>query len=177
MKRLESSLTFAESAHRGQWRDGENPLPYFTHPIDVLCKCRYIGRVVDEDMLCAAVLHDILEETTQTEAEIQRLFGDSVANLVIELTRTEPSPRDIQGMTKLEIWELRSELLLAGIEKMSDQAKVIKLADRLSNLEEAQRTRSPKSLARYQVQSKRILRLIPKSVNPRLWSAVKALLT
>lgn len=171
--RLEQALAFAVEAHHGTFRDGEMPLPYVTHVIDVVNNLRYIGRELDEEVLCAALLHDTLEETQVKPRDLKRLFGDRVAGLVEELTRREPTAAEAKDLGPDALYELRSRYLLEGIQKMSPEAQKIKLADRLSNLEEAFATRRGNNRKRYLAQSREILNLIPKSVSPALWKAVR----
>lgn len=172
---VEAAIEFAVKAHKGQYRDGDEPLPYITHPLDVLANLRYTGEVTDSDMLCTAVLHDVVEESGVTFEEIEEKFGRRVRELVRELTREEPGPAQTAGMTRDEIWELRSNMLLEEIGKMSPTAQAIKLADRLSNLYEATRSKSGKKLERYNKQTAKILKIIPRKANPGLWEAVKRL--
>ena len=49
---LELAIEFAVQAHRSQFRDGDHPLPYITHPLDVLANLRYTGQVTDPAILC-----------------------------------------------------------------------------------------------------------------------------
>jgi guanosine-3',5'-bis(diphosphate) 3'-pyrophosphohydrolase len=170
---LHRALSFALQAHLGIDREGDAPLPYFTHPIEVLANLRYVGGVSDPDMLCVAVLHDVVEESPIHLAEIEAQFGPRVASLVKELTRREPGPDETSGLDKGEIWNLRSEILLGEIAKMSADAQVVKLADRLSNIREAKRTKRNEKLKRYLGQTKKILDLVPESVNPGLWQAIR----
>jgi (p)ppGpp synthase/HD superfamily hydrolase len=170
---LHRALSFALKAHSGADREGESPLPYFTHPMEVLQNLRYVGGVTDPDLLCAAVLHDVVEESPVHLAEIRSQFGDRIADLVVELTRQEPSVAEIQGMDKAQIWNLRSQMLLAEIARMSPDAQQVKLADRLSNLREAKRTKRAEKLKRYISQTRRVLEIIPESVNPGLWQAIR----
>jgi len=172
---VDAAIEFAAKAHRGQIRDGANPLPYITHPVEVLVNLRYLGGVTDEAMLCAAALHDVVEETSVRFEAIEERFGPRVRELVQELTRREPTPAETKGMTKDQIWELRSGMLLAEIAKMSPDAQAIKLADRYSNLSEARRTKAGKKLARYNDQTTKILKIVPKKINPGLWEAIKNL--
>lgn len=171
--RLEQALNFAIEAHQGAVRDGEMPLPYVTHVVDVLNNLRYIGRELDEDVLCAALLHDTLEETAVKPRDIKRMFGDRVVGLVEELTRKEPSATEAKSLDPDALYELRTRYLLDGIAAMSPEAMKIKLADRLGNLEEAFATRRGNIRKRYMAQSREILAIIPKSVSPALWKAVK----
>jgi guanosine-3',5'-bis(diphosphate) 3'-pyrophosphohydrolase len=172
--RLTEALEFANERHRGQWREGEHPLPYVFHPIEVMLQLRHAGGVTDEGMLVAALLHDLLEETGTTVEEIEHRFGSDVAQLVAELTRREPDPKDTEGMDKDEIWRLRADMLLEDVARMSPRAMTVKLCDRIVNLQEAARTRRGRKLERYVWQSGRVLDAIPRSVHPRLWDELKA---
>ncbi len=172
---LTHAIDFAVAAHRGQYRDGDHPLPYITHPLDVLANLRYTGAVTDSDMLCTAVLHDVVEECGVSFDELELKFGARVRELVQELTRYEPNESERAGLTKDEIWELRSELLLKEISEMSPTAQAIKLADRLSNLSESKRTKLGKKFERYNLQTAKVLKIIPRKVNPGLWDALKKL--
>lgn len=171
---LDRAILFAAQRHRGQRRDGEHPLPYLTHPIEALGNLRYVGQVTDPKMLVVAVLHDVLEESETTADEVEAHFGPEVRQLVVELTRREPTRSETAGMDKTEIRALRSAILLAEIAEMSPEAQTIKLADRLANLREAKRTRSLAKLERYYVQTREILKIIPKTVNPHLWREIQA---
>lgn len=171
---LSSAILFAAEKHDQDYRDGDYGLPYATHPIEVCTLLRYVGGVTDEEVLCAAALHDILEETSVPAEELEAKFGSRATALVKELTRTEPSAKEIEGMDKEAVWQLRSGLLLKDIEGMSKDAWQVKLADRLANLRQAKITRSGKKLSRYVDQTKKILKVIPKSANVALWRAIES---
>lgn len=170
---VERAIELATRWHRGQERDGENPLPYITHPLEVLGFLRHIGKVTDEELLCVAVLHDLFEETEIEEGEIEKIFGGRVFGLVKKLTRREPSENETAGLSKSEIWQLRSEMLLEEIGKMSADAQTVKLADRLSNVREAFNTKSGEKLDRYVKQTRTILKIVPRKVNVGLWDAIE----
>jgi len=169
---LSRAIKWAAKLHLTQFRDGDHPLPYIVHPIEVLSNLRYVGGIEEESMLIVAVLHDTVEEGGTTLAKIQEKFGERVAALVEELTRYEPTESEKSGLTTDQIWQLRSDLLLAEIAKMSKSAQTIKLADRLSNVQEAYRSKSGKELTRYIDQTQRILTIIPREANPGLWDAI-----
>ncbi len=172
MRKLDEAILVAAKLHNGQVRDGEKPLPYIVHPIEVLSNLRYVGHVIDEDMMVTAVLHDTVEESGTDLDKIGKQFGKRVKALVAELTRREPKKKEIAGLSLEEIWTLRSDMLLEEIAKMSGDAKTIKLADRLSNLKEALRTKFGDKLDRYLAQTAQILDAIPREVNPSLWDAL-----
>lgn len=173
---LHRALKFALNAHKGQDRDGPSPLPYITHPFEVVNVLRYIGGVTDERVLVSTALHDVLEETDVTAEEIEEKFGDDVLRLVKEVTRREPSADEIVNLDEDQIWVLRTRIFLDEIRQMSEQAWQIKLADRYSNLGNAFYTRSPKKLERYVWQSILILEIIPRTANPQLWDGVQAMI-
>ncbi len=173
---LHQAIRWASKKHKGADRDGESPLPYITHPIEVLINLRTLGGVTDEAMLCAAVLHDTLEETDARPEEIEQRFGPQVTHLVIELTREEPSEEEAAGLSRTALSRLRTEKLLREVEAMSPEAQIVKLADRLANLRDAPRTRSKERLTDYQAQTYRILERIPRDRSPELWDAIQDLL-
>lgn len=172
MSKLDEAIRWAAELHSGQVRDGDAPLPYLVHPIDVLSNARYVGGVTDPDMLVAAVLHDTVEESGANLDEIEGRFGKRARELVGELTRREPTAEETAGLSAKEIWKLRAEMLLQEISKMSPDAQTLKLADRLSNLREAKRTKKGDKLERYLWQTGRILEIVPKTVNPGLWESI-----
>jgi len=171
---LQEATLWAAQLHSGQFRDGEAPVPYIAHPIEVMSLLRHVGGVSDEEMLCGAVLHDTVESCGIAFADIEARFGSRVAGLVRGMTRSEPSDAQIAGLSREALWQLRSEMLLEDIRRMDPEVWPIKLADRLSNLREAEHAKSEKKLDRYRKQTESILAIIPKSANVALWKAIRA---
>jgi (p)ppGpp synthase/HD superfamily hydrolase len=175
--KLHQAFRLCFKAHKNQEIESCSPsMPYSSHPIDVANKLRFVGGVTDEDMLAAAYLHDVLEFTDVTLAEIKEQFGERVAGLVLELTRREPLDIEMEGKSDVERSELRSRMMLDEISRMGPDAQVIKLADRLSNLVMAFQTRKGDRLTRYLAQTKRILEIIEPKRNPALWKAIDDLI-
>jgi len=122
---LADAINLAFNAHLGQLRkSGE---PFIMHPlrvIDQLIKWQYIN----ENDLCAAVLHDTIEDTSVTFEEIKNLTSLYVANIVLELT-------NVYTKQKYPILnrEERKILEFQRIAKCSEMAKIIKCADRIDN--------------------------------------------
>ncbi len=168
-----AALEFAHNSHRGQSREGDAGIPYLHHPLEVASLLFQIGGVADHEDIAAAILHDTIEEGGISQNDIEEKFGRVISHLVGELTRAEPSEDQAQVLTKIELYELRTNLLLAGIKVMSPRAQRIKLADRLSNWREAKAVRRTKKLARYGRQTLAILEVIPRSVCPPLWDTLK----
>jgi (p)ppGpp synthase/HD superfamily hydrolase len=115
---------FARLAHKGQQRKYCG-LSYAVHP------ARVAGRVAvhplaDDEMVAAAFLHDVVEDTPITLNEIKSEFGPCVARLVGELTK----PGVISGATRSE----KKAFEIAYLAGASREAKIIKLLDRIDNL-------------------------------------------
>ncbi len=166
-------MLMAAKSHAGQDREGDNALPYLTHPIEVLMRLRMQGGVRDLDVLCAALLHDVVEECGVQPSRIEQEFGQRVASLVRELTRTEPTPEQAQGLDADALWKLRADMLLQDIAGMGPDAMTVKLADRISNVLGALETKRGRKLDRYVRQTRKILRVIPRDVNPPLYDELK----
>lgn len=170
--KLHKALEYAVQAHSGQDRDGAMPPPYACHPVEVMLNLRYIGGIADEDILATALLHDTIEETETTLNDIRDAFGDRVAALVKELTRTEPTSAQVDGLSKDAVWKVRAQMLLDEIAMMSPDAQIVKLGDRLSNVREARLAKSAAKFERYVGQTQRILAIIPRERSPKLWDAI-----
>ncbi|HXU67131.1 MAG TPA: bifunctional (p)ppGpp synthetase/guanosine-3',5'-bis(diphosphate) 3'-pyrophosphohydrolase [Casimicrobiaceae bacterium] len=122
---VERAFEFSESAHRGQFRkSGE---PYITHPLavaSILSEWR-----LDAEGLAAALLHDVMEDTSVTRGEIESTFGKPVAAMVDGLSKLD----QIEFATREDAQaESFRKMLLA----MARDVRVIliKLADRLHNM-------------------------------------------
>lgn len=124
---IQKAIEYAKVKHSGQNRLFSKE-PYVNHPIRVM-------QIIDEnkktnrkeDLFIAAILHDILEETSTSEEEIEKTFGKKVLELVKELTTNEEERKKI-GKTKYLLEKMSNP------EKMSNWGLIIKLADRLDNL-------------------------------------------
>ncbi len=125
IEKLRRAYEYAREMHEGQMR--ESGEPYITHPIAVATVLVDLG--MDTDAICAALLHDVVEDTPATYDDVRDKFGEDVANLV-------------DGVTKLDKIKLASkeEQQAENIRKiflsMSKDIRVIiiKLADRLHNM-------------------------------------------
>jgi guanosine-3',5'-bis(diphosphate) 3'-pyrophosphohydrolase len=120
---LLAAVEFAESRHRGQDRKGVDPPPYITHPIAVarlLADHGYAGETV---ALCAAILHDTVEDTDATIEELAERFGPQVASVVAEVTDDKGLPVEARKRAQIE-----------HAPHMSREAKLVKLADKTANV-------------------------------------------
>lgn len=122
---LRNAHSFGSGAHSGQFRkSGE---PYFSHPIAV---ARILSSLhLDAPTLTAALLHDVVEDTEISKAEISERFGDSVAELVDGVSKLAKIKFQTQAEAQAENFR---KMLMA----MARDVRVIliKLADRLHNM-------------------------------------------
>jgi GTP pyrophosphokinase len=116
----------AEEAHRGQNRaSGE---PYIVHPLAVALILDEMG--LDPGAIAAALLHDVVEDTSLDEAEVAERFGKEVARLVAGVTKI--SAIEAREKAAAEAESLR-RMLLASVNDL--RVILIKLADRLHNMQ------------------------------------------
>lgn len=80
------AVGFAAEKHRNQRRRDADASPYINHPISLANVLANEGGVDDVVVLCAAVLHDTVEDTETTEAELIAAFGSTVASIVMQVT-------------------------------------------------------------------------------------------
>lgn len=123
MNRLLQALKFAAEKHASQRRKNAAATPYINHPIEVAEHMARVGGISDEDILVAALLHDTIEDTNTSFAEIEGLFGSRVAGIVMECT-------DDKSLEKLE----RKRLQIVNAPRKSPDAKCVKIADKTCNL-------------------------------------------
>jgi len=122
-----AALRFAAEAHHGQKRKYSDE-PFILHPMRVADAVSEHPMATPE-MVAAAYLHDVLEDTPVTVAQLRELFGAEVAGLVVELTN--PS-RNFPNLLRA----VRKQMDIDHLAQASIEAQVIKLYDRLKNLEE-----------------------------------------
>lgn len=120
---LLEAIAFAADRHRSQRRKDAEASPYINHPIAVATVLAAEGQVEDEALLIAAVLHDTVEDTATSPAELVARFGEEVAGLVAEVTDDKSLP----GAT-------RKELQVLHAAASSLRARQLKLADKICNL-------------------------------------------
>lgn len=111
---------FAANRHRSQRRKGADAEPYINHPLGVASVLAVEGGVTDVDVLCAALLHDTIEDTATSPAELEIEFGPAVRSLVEEVTDDKSLPKD-----------RRKELQIEHAPALSPKAKLVKLADKI----------------------------------------------
>ena len=123
---LDRAIVFAVKAHAGTERRGKG-FPYIVHPMEAMGIVATM--TADQELLAAAALHDTVEDTGVTVAQIRAGFGDRIAGIVAAET-----DRLQDGEDERNSWRARK---LAGIERLrgaSREVKIVALGDKLSNM-------------------------------------------
>jgi guanosine-3',5'-bis(diphosphate) 3'-pyrophosphohydrolase len=116
------ALNFAATKHRNQRRKDE-ATPYINHPINVANLLWNAAGVTDTVTIVGAILHDTVEDTDTTFEELEQEFGQEVRCLVEEVTDDKSLPK-----------EKRKQLQIEHAAHITTRAKLVKLADKISNL-------------------------------------------
>jgi GTP pyrophosphokinase len=122
---IEKAFRFAEKKHDGQFR--KSGLPYICHPVEVMGILEQLD--FGADVLCAALLHDVVEDCGVTIAEIERKFNRVIAQIVDAVTEIKPN----EQMENMQA-EIKTYQKLVSMGKINRFAFYIKFADRLHNL-------------------------------------------
>ncbi len=117
------ALEFSAHKHRDQRRKDLHASPYINHPIQLANLLVNAAHVNDTEVLCAAILHDTIEDTETTAAELAHEFGERIRDIVLEVT-------DDKTLPKAD----RKRLQIEHAAHASRQAKLVKLADKICNL-------------------------------------------
>jgi guanosine-3',5'-bis(diphosphate) 3'-pyrophosphohydrolase len=126
------AIEFSAEKHRTQRRKDVDASPYINHPIAVAAVLARVGGVRRIPVLCAAVLHDTIEDTETSAEELDAAFGQEICLLVQEVT-------DDKRLAKDE----RKRLQIEHAPHLSPSAKLIKLGDKIANIKDV--TDSPPS--------------------------------
>lgn len=117
------AAAFAAQRHRRQRRLDPERSPYINHPLALADVLANLGGIADPTVLCAALLHDTVEDTATTFEEIELAFGARIAAVVGEVT-------DDKALPKAE----RKRLQIEHAPQMSREGQLVKLADKICNL-------------------------------------------
>jgi guanosine-3',5'-bis(diphosphate) 3'-pyrophosphohydrolase len=117
------AVGFAAEKHRDHRRKGETAAPYINHPIAVAVQLAEAGMEKETDLLMAAILHDVVEDTETTFEELKEEFGANVAGIVMEVT-------DDKSLQEKE----RKRIAVETIGKKSEAARLLKLSDLIANV-------------------------------------------
>ena len=129
---LSHAVGFASRAHAGQVRKGSD-MPYIVHPAEAMAVCASFTD--DVEVLAAAVLHDVVEDTDATIEEVRELFGERVAMLV-----AGESEDKREHLPAADTWKIRKEESIEHLREAEDPGvRMVCLGDKLSNIRSIQR--------------------------------------
>lgn len=124
LQKVIKAAVFAAHKHRDQRRKDQQASPYINHPLALAnVLCNEVTGVEDPDVICAALLHDTIEDTDTSHAEIEVEFGRSVLDVVLEVTDDKTLPKAQRKILQIE-----------HAPSLSRSAKLVKLADKICNL-------------------------------------------
>jgi guanosine-3',5'-bis(diphosphate) 3'-pyrophosphohydrolase len=121
--RIVEAAHFAAIKHKSQRRKDVDKTPYINHPLALANVLAVECDIDDVEVICGALLHDTIEDTDTSEDELVQAFGETIAQIVVEVT-------DDKSLPKLE----RKEAQVSHSPHISHRAKLVKLADKICNL-------------------------------------------
>jgi (p)ppGpp synthase/HD superfamily hydrolase len=121
--KLSQAAAYAAQQHIGQRRKGDRAEPYVNHVIEVAAMLAAATEGGDAVLVMGGLLHDTLEDTDTTYEDLVERFGPEVAALVQEVTDDKSLPKDV-----------RKRLQIEKTPHKSVRAKLLKIADKTSNL-------------------------------------------
>lgn len=117
---IREAAEFAAKAHEGVCRKG-TAIPYITHPLETAV---IVARMTDdEEVIAAALLHDVIEDAGVCAKELEELFGRRVADLVAE-----------ESQDKSKTWYERKSATIQRLSTAREESKILALGDKLSNM-------------------------------------------
>ncbi len=119
------AFRFAAEKHIDHRKKDQKSSPYINHPIKVADTLWNIGEVRDVITIVSAILHDTLEHTDTTSEELDLNFGSDVSSVVKEVSDDMSLPEQV-----------RKQLQIEHAPQLSDRAKLIKLADKICNIDD-----------------------------------------
>ena len=126
MNKITKAVRLATAAHAGQMRNNQTE-PYIMHPLRVMHRVMLVDQPdVDEDVVCAAVLHDVIEDTSMTGTMLRKEMGHNVGWLVEWLT----NPSKGSKLPRAE----RKKMDLDHIAGAPTVVRIVKLIDRADNV-------------------------------------------
>ena len=140
---LDRAIVFAVKAHAGTERRGKG-FPYIVHPMEAV---EIVATITpDQELLAAAALHDVVEDTDFTADDIRREFGDRIANLVVA-----ESDVFVEGVSEEDSWHARKQAAIDRLAKAPHDAKIVAMGDKLSNMRAIARDYAVKEDALWQI--------------------------
>ena len=127
---LDRAIIFAVKAHHNTERRGKG-FPYIVHPLEAM---EIVATITpDQELLAAAALHDVIEDTEVTVDELREMFGERIARLV----HAESDQIDgvlFDGQNEEETWHARKQAAIDRLAAAPLDAKIVAMGDKLSNM-------------------------------------------
>jgi (p)ppGpp synthase/HD superfamily hydrolase len=123
LRLVSEAADFAARRHSGMQRKGRGNEPYVNHLAEVANLLSAATDGADAELVAAGWLHDTIEDTETTQQELAKTFGERVAALVVEVTDDMTLPK-----------EERRQKQIVDAPKKSPEARLIKIADKISNI-------------------------------------------
>lgn len=123
---LDKAMIYAINAHKNTERRGKGT-PYIIHPMEAVAIVETMTS--DQELLAAAALHDVVEDTDCSYEDIKSEFGDRIANLVA----TESDIVIDDGRKEEDTWVERKQFAIDRLAKATRDEKIVAMGDKLSN--------------------------------------------
>jgi (p)ppGpp synthase/HD superfamily hydrolase len=165
LTKITRAFSLAMKAHAGQYRNSGKIEPHINHSLRVALILTEELELFDVDLICAALLHDILEKKLSKQADCKSIlrseFGDDVCNIISTVTR--PILHD-SDKTKVDTLDKYFE----GIANGSKSIRYIKLADRLDNIRSLKSTFHKYQMNRYKEETLKYLIPIAENTDEKM---------
>jgi len=123
---FDRAARYALEAHAGTERRGK-AFPYILHPMEAAAIVATI--TPDPEILAAAILHDVVEDTDRTVDDLRREFGDRIADLV-----AAESDDPMAQLSEEASWHARKQAAIDRLAQAPHDAKIVAMGDKLSNM-------------------------------------------
>ena len=123
---LDRAILFAVKAHAGTERRGKG-FPYIVHPLEAV---EIVATITpDQELLAAAALHDVVEDTDISADDLRAEFGNRIADLVVA-----ESDVFVEGVSEEDSWHTRKQAAIDRLAAAPYEAKIVAMGDKLSNM-------------------------------------------
>lgn len=127
---LDRAIIFAVNAHHNTERRGKG-FPYIVHPLEAV---EIVATITpDQELLAAAALHDVIEDTDVTLDQLRAEFGDRIADLV-HSESDQVNGELFNGENEEETWHARKQAAIDRLAAAPHDAKIVAMGDKLSNM-------------------------------------------
>lgn len=123
---VDQAIIFASKAHFGQKRKGKD-VPYIVHPLEAMSIVASVTS--DPELIAAAALHDVIEDTKYTYEDLQAKFGKRVADLVKAESDVEQDDKEHE-----KSWKERKIEAIEKLKKATRDVQIVALGDKLANI-------------------------------------------